>query len=267
MSAEEKSLQFFLLRYMPNLVRGEFINIGVMLYDAGEGKFFPPRLLDDFRRARRLHPWADIEVLAGLETQIEREMAGGDREKFLKRMSELSNQLSVGEPAAVLTTEPEAELDRLFDTYVREPRYPTRLAAAVERSRAWVRGQLRDALRKAGLWEKLAHRVPVAEYTHEGDRFRFDFGWRSNGHRGFLHALVLEREVDRAKVVAYTMERIVTRLRSEGHSVSCAAVVEGAPENETAELSARILAEQKIEVVPVAEMGRYARELSARLGA
>lgn len=268
MSDSEKTLQFYLLRYLPNLVRGEFINIGVLLYDPGEKRFHPPRLLEDFRRARRLHPWADLDVMAGLEAQIEREMAGDDPGKFLKRLSELSNQVAVGEPTAVLTTDAEAELDRLFDTYVREPRYPTRLAAAVERSRAWVRTQLREALRRAGLWQKLERRVPVAEFTHAGDPFRFDFAWSRNRHRGFLHALVLERGADRAKVVAYTLERIAARLGAGGQNVSCTAVVEAAPAagNETAQLSARILAEQEVKIVPVGEIESYARELSAQLG-
>ena len=267
MNGEEQTLQFYLIRFMPNLVRGEFINIGVLLYDPERKSFLAPRFIEDFRRARRLHPWADIDVLSGLESQLEAESSSGDPEKFLKRLGELSNQLSVAEPAAVLTTDAEAELDRLFDTYVREPRYPTRLSVAVERSRAWLRNQIRDALRNAGLWQRLDRRVPVAEFTHAGDRFRFDFGYRRNGHRGFLHALVLDREVDRAKILAYTMERIATRVRAENGTATCTAVVEAPPESDTAQLTARILAEQSIAIVPVGEMDAYARDLSAQLSA
>lgn len=265
----ERTCQFYLLRYVPNIVRGEFINIGVLLHDPAEKRLYPPRLLENFRRVRRIHPWADLGVLAVLQQQIERETAEeeSDVPRYLERLGQSSNALEITEPKAVLTTDPEAELDRLFDTYVHEPRYPTRLGAAVERSRAWIRSQLNDAFRRAGLWHRLERQVPVAEFTHPGDRFKFDFGYRRNGHRGFVQALSLEREVDRAKVLAYTMERIVTRLKAEKKTVSCTAVVEELPAegNESAQLSARILAEQEIAVVPVAGLDDFTRQLQAQL--
>ena len=136
----------------------------------------------------------------------------------------------------------------------------------MERSRAWLRNQVRDALRNADLWQRLDRRVPVAEFTHEGDRFRFDYGYRRNGHRGFLHSLVLDREVDRAKVLAYTMERVSTRVEAANQTASCTAVVEAPPESDTAQLSARILTEQSITIVPVGEMDAYARDLSNQIG-
>jgi hypothetical protein len=267
MPAGERACQFYLLRYVPNIVRGEFVNLGVLLYDPADQRLYAPRLLDNFRRIRRLHPWADLEVLAALERQIE-EAAPAQPEElpaYLERLQQFSNLLEFTEPKAVLTTDPVAELDRLYDTYVAEPRYPTRLAAAVERSRAWIRAQLNSALRGAGLWEKLERGVRVEEFTHRGDRFRFDFGYRHNGQRGFLHSLALEREVDRAKVLAYTMERIATRLAAEQLAARCAAIVEAPPQSDTAELSARILAEQAIAVVPVAELTDFTTRLRQQL--
>jgi hypothetical protein len=267
MPDNERACEFYLLRYTPNIVRGEFVNLGVLLYDAQAQRLLAPRLLDNFRRIRRLHPWADLDVLAALEKQIEEEAPkqNSTLRAYLERLQQYSNALEFSEPKAVLTDDPEAELERLYDTYVAEPAYPTRLAAAVERSRAWVRSQLNSALKKAGLWPRLERGVRVEEYTHKGDRFRFDFGWRRNGHLGFLQALALEREVDRAKVLAYTLERIHTRLAAQKLSASCTAIVEAAPENETAELSARILAEQRIEIVPVAALDDFAARLASTL--
>lgn len=267
MADGERPCEFYLLRYVPNVVRGEFINIGVLLYDPLENRLYPLRLLESFRRVRRLHPWADLDVLAGLEKQLESEAApqGDALASTLDRLRQYSNILEFSEPKAVLTPDPDAELERLYETYVAEPRYPSRLAAAVERSRAWIRSQLNAALLRTGLWEKLQRGVPVEEFTHRGDRFKFDFGYRRNGNLGFLQALVLEREVDRAKVLAYTMERIATRLAAEKRSARCTAVVEGPPENETAELCTRILTEQSISVVPVARLVDLTRDLRREL--
>lgn len=269
MPAEERTCQFYLLRYVPNIVRGEFINLGVLLYDPADGRLHPPRLLEDFRRLRRLHPWADLDLLAALEKQIEEDApaAADALPAYLDRLQQFSNLLEFTEPKGVITADPAAELDRLFDTYVAEPRYPSRVAAAVERSRAWIRSQLNSALRRAGLWERLDRRVPVEEFTHRGDRFRFDFGWRHNGHRSFLQALALEREVDRAKVLAYTMERIRARLAAEKLTAACTAVVEAPPAagDDTAQLSARILAEQDISLVPVAALDSFTASLRSQL--
>jgi hypothetical protein len=263
----ERACEFSLLRYTPNIVRGEFVNIGVLVHDPSARRLLPLRLLEDLRRVRRFHPWADLDALAALERQLAAEAAGADDlGGYLARLQQYSNALEFTEPKAVLTADPDAELERLFDTYVAEPRYPTRVAAAVERSRAWIRAQLNAALRQAGLWEKLQRSVGVEEFTHKGDRFRFDFGWRRNGHLGFLHALALEREVDRAKVLAYTMERIATRLAAQTLAARCTAVVEAAPASETAELSARILAEQQIAVVPAAALEAFTAELRGQFG-
>ncbi|MBI4467393.1 MAG: DUF3037 domain-containing protein [Acidobacteria bacterium] len=267
MPANERACQLYLLRYVPNILRGEFVNLGVLLYDPAEKRLLPPRLLEHFARVRRLHPWADLDALAALEKQIESEAAAqaASLPAYLERLAQFSNALEFTEPKAVLTADPEAELERLYETYVVEPKYPTRLAAAVERSRAWIRSQLNAALRRADLWEKLERGVRVEEFTHRGDRFRFDFGYRRNGHLGFLHTLALEREVDRAKVLAYTMERIRTRLSAEPRSAACTAVVEAPPESETAELSARILAEQSIAIVPVSQLPAFSDRLRAEL--
>jgi hypothetical protein len=264
---DERASEFYLLRYVPNIVRGEFVNLGVLLYDPRAKRLLAPRLLENFRRVRRLHPWADLDLLAALEKQIEEEAPkqDGTLRAYLERLQQYSNALEFSEPKAVLTADPEAELERLYETYVAEPQYPSRLGVAVERSRAWIRSQLNTALRKAGLWARLDRGVRVEEFTHKGDRFRFDFGWRRNGHLGFLQALALEREVDRAKVLAYTMERIHTRLAAQKLTASCTAIVEAPPENQTAELSARILTEQRMDIVPVAALEGFAERLAGTL--
>lgn len=269
MPGDERACRFYLLRYVPNIVRGEFVNIGVLVFDPAANRLHAPRLLENFRRVRRLHPWADLDVLAALEKQIAEDAPadGGSLPAYLERLQQFSNVLEFTEPKAVLTADPESELDRLYDTYVAEPHYPMRLAAAVERSRAWIRSQLNAALRRAGLWEKLDRSVRVEQYTHRGDRFRFDFGYRRNGNLGFLQTIALEREVDRAKVLAYTVERIRARLTAEQLTASCTAIVEAgpSPENETAELAGRILAEQEIGLVPVAQLDSFVADLRQQL--
>src|SRR3972149_5978312 len=91
---------FSLLRYWPNTVRGEFVNLGVLLYAPADKRLLPPRLLENFARVRRLHPRADLDVLAGPEKQIEAEAAGqaANRAGTLDRLQQFSNALGFSEP-------------------------------------------------------------------------------------------------------------------------------------------------------------------------
>jgi len=260
--------EFSILRYVPDIVRGEFLNIGVFLYASATGRL-EARFLDNFRRVKRLHPWADIGLLASLEDQFDRDRVENAQELklYLELLQSMSNTLQLSEMKGVLTADFDAELDRLYETYVREPRYPTRLAATVENTRAWVRSKLTAALRSAGLLPRLGRRVSVAAFTQPGDPFAFDFGYRTDSRRGFIHALALARELDRAKVVAYTAERVRTRLEAEQFGAEFTAVVEAVPtlENAAAQLSARILREQEIALVPVAELTQFTRTLSSQV--
>ena len=74
----EESLQlcaYHVVRYQPNLVRDEWVNIGVLLFIPGEGPAagrVRQRWLEepaDLARLRRLHPAADEELLLRLPAE------------------------------------------------------------------------------------------------------------------------------------------------------------------------------------------------------
>ena len=56
------------LRYAPNPVRDEWVNIGVLIFDpeSGERRLRMVEEEDEFHRVRRLHPDADESVLPRL---------------------------------------------------------------------------------------------------------------------------------------------------------------------------------------------------------
>src|ERR1700690_2061246 len=63
--------EFFLLRYVPNVVKEEFVNIGVVLLEEGESGFTGVRFTRDWRRARCFDPDADIELLESYEADLQ----------------------------------------------------------------------------------------------------------------------------------------------------------------------------------------------------
>ena len=74
MMGRKKQLEFFLLRYVPDAVKDEFVNIGVVMVEAGAGtagkRFADVRFTQDRRRVRCLDPQADEEMLEVLEREI-----------------------------------------------------------------------------------------------------------------------------------------------------------------------------------------------------
>src|SRR6266481_8895974 len=72
-SAGEKACAYRILRYTPNLVRDEWVNIGVLLFDPGTGER-RLRLIeerDEYNRVRRLHPQADEALLRALRDVLQ----------------------------------------------------------------------------------------------------------------------------------------------------------------------------------------------------
>jgi hypothetical protein len=101
--------------------------------------------------------------------------------------------------------------------------------------------------------------VRVSDYTFLGDPLRIDFGYRTNGTRGFVHAVALGRDPRHAKEFAFTAERIRARVRD----CRFAAITEVEPqrENERHQFVSRVLDEQNIEIVPVPRLDEYTDRL------
>ena len=72
--AEYRQCEFYLLRYVPDAVKDEFVNLGVVLLETGAGDtaFTDVRFTRDWRRVRCLDPEADVELLESFEGELRR---------------------------------------------------------------------------------------------------------------------------------------------------------------------------------------------------
>jgi hypothetical protein len=253
-----------ILRYAPNLVRDEWVNVGVVLLDPARRARV--RVIEDaaeFARVRRLHPAADEGLLRALGRDFEAQCAAhaGDPESWLAKLDEtLSNLLQFSPQRGVLAEDVEAELDRLFRDHVEVPRF--RAAAAEPDTRTGIRMRMRAVFGGAGILDRLTPGFRVDEYTQKGDPFHLDFAYRKNGTHGFIHALALGRDPGQAKVLAFTAQHIQAKLAA----TEFVAVTETEPQrNERHAFVAGLLAEQKVELVPVARLGDFANRLKPLL--
>jgi len=263
---EEKqtTFRYQILRYSPNLIRDEWVNIGVLLEDPG-GRRRAMRLIEEpaeFARVRRLHANADEEVLRGLPTELEAGLRGPEEavRSYIEKLGQtLSNVIQLGPEKAVEAGDFDAELDRLYHAQVAPPARAR--GGLMESTRAWIKARFNDVLRRRRV-PRLERSIRVEEFTQAGDPMRLDYGYR-NGKRGFLHAVALGRDAWQAKVLAYTAERIRARVAN----CEFIAITETEPlrENLRHQFIAKLLAEQEISIVPLNRIEKFAEELRARL--
>ena len=190
--AQFRQCEFFLLRYVPDVVKGEFVNLGVVLLEEGDDGFTDVRFIRDWRRVRGLDPEADIELLESYEAELrsllqshEREIINyrepmSRREWLLAQMQQsFSGALEITPMTAVLTESPQAEIGMLAQTYLESSARGHRDQAG----RRAIYNTMRDAFEKAGVWQSPAMRkdIAVAQYTRRGDPLKIDCGYRVPG--------------------------------------------------------------------------------------
>ena len=189
-----------LIRYVPDAVKDEFVNIGVLLLDGDTADL---RVTRDWRRVRCLDPGADVEMLEALEADLRRQLTQGvlDRQTLLTKLQDyLSNGLQLTAPKGCLTQDPAQELQALAQMYLERRRVGAREASG----RQMILGQMKDTFEQAGVWALMKKKIAAAQYTHKGDPLKIDCGYRPNGVIKMFHAVSLESDVDAAKVLAFT---------------------------------------------------------------
>jgi hypothetical protein len=256
--ADFKQCEFLLLRYMPDAVKEEFVNIGVVLLEDG-GDFAGVRFTRDWRRVRCLDPAADVEMLEALESDLRRQLGrAAERETFLAKLQDsCSNVLQLTAPKACLAADPQQELEALARLYLERRRAGKREAAG----RQVILGRMRDAFEQAGVWALMSHKIAAAQYTHKGDPLKVDCGYKPNGVIRLFHAVSLESDLDAAKVLAFSFPEVREGIaRVEKAKAELTAVVEPDLErdDESIAFALAVMQRSQIAVATTADLPRLA---------
>ncbi|HVB57650.1 MAG TPA: DUF3037 domain-containing protein [Candidatus Acidoferrales bacterium] len=263
------TFRYRILRYAPNLLRDEWVNIGVVIEETGvppgsAGPRRAARLIEEgqIARVRRLHPGADEELLRALPEEFDSRLRGpaSNVAAYLEKLDQtLSNALQFSPQRAVLADDFDAELDRLFREQVAPPRRMR--GGIVESTRAWIKERVNAVFLRRRV-PQLQRNIPVEEFTQPGDTLKLDYGFQ-NGVRGYLHAVTLGRDPSQAKVLAYTAERVRLRLPGcEFHAITEAEPAPGKPRHQFIQ---RLFDEQDIAIVPLNRIEKFAEDLRLRL--
>src|SRR6185312_5661405 len=204
--------EFVVIRVAPDPIRNESVAIGVALFESRSGGFSGVRMAPDLRRAQALSPQFEPADLAGLAADLEARLRTAAPEwhsrEYLLRLAQegFSHTLQFTTPSAVLTHDPAAELDRLYQQYAAPPEAASRTVAVGARRR------ILQHLQRVFAEERLPRLAPVAarQWLSAGDRFRFDLHYRGLGD-GTVHliqAVDLADDEAAVKELAFTVGRL-----------------------------------------------------------
>ncbi len=240
-----KQCELFLVRYVPDVVKGEFVNIGLALLEEGNDGFTGVRFTRDWRRVRCVDPEADVELLESYEDELRRLLESrapeiinyrgsmSRREWLLDQMRQsLSGALEVTSMRAVLTESPPAELGKLAQTYLESNLRGTRAPTG----RRIIFNAMRDAFEHTGVWQFMLRNIEAAQYTRAGDPLKIDCGYRAprspansavtfneegaNGVIHLFHAVSLATDVNSAKLLAFSYSDMRDGLEQKEHAMS-----------------------------------------------
>jgi len=265
---ERLQCEFSLIRYVPDVAKGEFANIGVLLREAGRSETAEVRFTRNWSRVRCLDPDADVDLLESLEAEmVARLQSEGAMQTDAKpRMTvlatlqdSLSNSVQLTELRGTLAESLPAEMEQLLRLYV-EPLKPASQRRKVS-GRTAIATRMRTEFERAGVWQLMRKRIAAAQYTQPGDPLKLDCGYR-NGLVKMFHAVSLETDAEAAKGIAYSAGALREGvMRVEGVALELTAVVESLVSVADAEqygFGVKAMESADIRVLTVADLGRAA---------
>jgi Protein of unknown function (DUF3037) len=232
--AQRRQCEFQLIRYVPDPVRNEFVNIGVLLR-AVEGGQSMLRFTRDWGRVRCLDPDADTQMLEALEIEVgqrlESQPANHPRPITAVLEESLSNGVQISESKAYLAETFLAGLEDLMDRYVDTPR---RERSQRRGGRAALQTAMRTRFEEVGVWNLMRKQIAAATYTKPGDPLRIDCGYRPNGLLRMFQAISLETDGDDAKLLAFSALSLIDGVKRVEHAeLELTAIVEPIRQGET----------------------------------
>lgn len=260
---ERLQCEFSLIRYVPDVVKGEFTNIGVVLRETGKDAVV--RFTRDWTRVRCMDADANIALLESLESEIAERLRGGVELKVnAKPMLELledtlSNSVQITETRGTLAESLPAEMEQLLRMYVEPLKAP-----GVKRKvsgRTAISNRMRNEFERAGVWQLMRKKIAASQYTRSGDPLKLDCGYR-NGQVRMFQAVSLDGDVEAAKGLAYSAAGLREGVeRVEGVGLELTAVIETVSTVGDAELygfAVDAMEREAIRVLTVADLGRVA---------
>ena len=211
---DHRKLRFCVLRYAPNAVQGEHVNIGVMLFDdLGDGSFADVRFVHNWDRVLCLDGEADLDLLNALHRELKTQLPMvADRPTLMKILSNFSNQIDISEFKGCEGQEPADELESLAKTYLDHPHVQPK-RSPTGRTRLYT--AMRSAFEQAGVWSLMRKEIRAENYTWRGDPLILDCAYEHERTVKFFHSVSLARGVQQATALAFSYPAMVAGIATK----------------------------------------------------
>jgi hypothetical protein len=264
---EKQKLELFLLRYLPDVVRGEFVNFGAILVkENGEISGF--RFTQNWRRIQCLYPETDVDALQGLQTHLQAELRETAYWNEFCRIfnNYVSSGFDLALPKPVLTHDAAEELESISKLYLDPPRGKS---ATKLTGRNAILQAMETAFYEAGVLKLLQQRTSVAPYTGANDPLKIDYLYHVGAAVKMFHAISVSRQGESAAAFAPRCPKIADGLRKQQRDLVMTAVVEDALDRSEQSIAYALdmLQEANVRVAPVGEMRAIAETARIELHA
>jgi len=215
--AELKQCEFFLLRYVPDAIRQQFVDIAVALMEVAPADctgFAGVRFAKDWQRVTRLDPAADVDYLDALRNELMEDVkdAGNARALRLKLDDSFSHVIQASAVQTCLAENPRLEMETLARHYL-DFEWPA--AHKAKSARKAIYRQMRHAFEQEGVWKLMQKAISVEKFTRKGDPLKIDCGYQPNGVIKLFHSVPLQADTELAKVLAFSIPQIEAGIRRE----------------------------------------------------
>jgi hypothetical protein len=275
----KKIFQYSIVRYVPDVVRDEAVNVGVLVRSA-EGNRFEFKFLPRSATVRKLWPEADSALVRNFQKQLtscakNNEPLGNvghiaDPDFFDRARSEFIGNLQLTQPRASRAENIEETLKHVYQTAVAEPEAGFRpinyavIAPSRTRERLWTAFQRHDLLHARQVRKEITIKGKHAQWT-------FDLGYQ-NGALNVINSLALNATTAQANLSrALVLKGMIDDVRAQhAGPVKGTAVVEGVekgPLPKGSREAQQILSDGKLAIVRISQLEelvlKVAHELSS----
>lgn len=267
---ELKQCEFFLLRYVPDAVKGEFVNIGVVLLGPTGAEL---RFSGDWARVRCMDPDADLEMLQAVESELRTELSGNSkgRERMLQRLQDsFSTSIQLSPLTGCLAESPQAEADLLARHYLETSTARKGRSERGAGARLKIAAQVRRSFEDAGVWGLMMKKIAAADFTAAGDPLKIDCGYKPNGVVRMFHGVSLKAGAENAKTLAYSYPQMQEGMRRKLQAeAELTAIIEDDVDRGEAEVGFGIAALERSQIIvaPASTLPRLAERARQELNA
>jgi hypothetical protein len=226
--------QYSILRFIPNVIRDEGINVGVLVR-SNDAPEFAWRFLARSAALKKLSPNADTRLVDNFQRALslchkDNQPLGlvghpTDPDFFARAREEYNGNLQLTDARGLIANHMEDAIKKIFSMYVAEPRSVPRpiayqvLAPQRSRERLWRAFEKRNLLRKGFVQQQMSVKGKHAEWT-------FDLGYR-NGKLKLINSVALNADNDEAILGrALVLKGMVDEVRATHSKVQSTAVVD-----------------------------------------